>query len=182
MFKVRVSEEVLEHCRRQVQMYDFGQRGVADGTPEQQLTGIIGQSMVMQMFGAGLVDGASGFDNGMDIGFKGLRVDVKTMGRTVDVRPDFVNNFIGLQMKFDTDLFIFCSLNKRKNELTVCGWIPKPEFLEKADFFKRGSLRTRTDGTSFRTFADLYEIKNSDLIDVSSVEELKQSISAYYKI
>lgn len=180
MFKFQVSNHIIEHCRNQIQHYNFGQRSVANGTPEQQLTGIIGQCAIMEKFGLGLINGATGFDDGEDINYKGLVVDVKTMGRTVDVRPNFVNNFIGLQLKFNTDLFIFCSLNKKNYELTVCGWIPKSLFLEEASFYPKGSIRTRTDGTSFRTFADLYEIENTKLINVNSFEELEKSISYYY--
>ena len=126
----------------------------------------------------GLIDGADGCDGGEDINYRGLVIDVKTMGRTVDVRLGFVNNFIALQMGFNTDLYIFCSLNKRNYELTVCGWIPKSEFLKKAKLYPQGTIRTRTDGSTFRTFADLYEIGNEDLIDVSSFEELLSSISS----
>lgn len=95
------------------------------------------------MFGLGLIDGADGFDNGKDISYKGLVIDVKTMGRTVDVHPD-----------------IYSSLNKRNFELTVCGWISKSELFAKAVKFPKGSIRKRSDGTEFRTFSDLYEISN----------------------
>lgn len=180
MFKIQVSKYIIEHCQKQIQLYNFGQRRIANGTPEQQLTGIIGQCAIMEKFGLDLINGADGCDDGQDINYKGLVVDVKTMGRTVDVRPNFVNNFIALQLRFNTDLYIFCSLNKRNNELTVCGWIPKSEFLKKASLYPKGTIRTRTDGTSFRTFADLYEIENHDLIDVNSFNELVLSIAEYY--
>ena len=180
MFKIQVSQRIIEHCQRQIQQYNFGQRRIANGTPEQQFTGIVGQCAIMEKFGLDLIDGADGCDDGQDINYKGLVVDVKTMGRTVDVRPDFVNNFIALQLRFNTDLYIFCSLNKRNYELTVCGWIPKSEFLEKAHLYPRGTVRTRTDGSTFRTFADLYEIGNRDLYNVDSFEDLVLSIAEYY--
>lgn len=177
MFSVFVSDRIIQHCKKQVNEYNFGQRCVANGNIEQQLTGIIGQSVIMEMFGLGLVDGASGFDNGVDINYKGIKVDVKTMGRTTDVRDYYVNNFIGLQINFDTDVYIFCSFNKNTNKLTVCGWIKKSDFLERASFFPRGSFRKRSDGTTFRTFADLYEIANNRLNDVCSADELKNDLS-----
>ena len=180
MFMIQVSKHIIEHCQKQIQLYNFGQRRIANGTPEQQLTGIIGQCAIMEKFGLDLINGADGCDDGQDINYKGLVVDVKTMGRTVDVRPNFVKNFIALQHRFTTDLYIFGSLNKRNNELTVCGWIPKSEFLKKASLYPKGTIRTRTDGTSFRTFADLYEIENHDLIDVNSFNELVLSIAEYY--
>jgi len=182
MFKIQVSQRIINHCQRQIQQYNFGQRNIANGTPEQQFTGIVGQCAIMEKFGLDLIDGADGCDDGQDINYKGLVVDVKTMGRTVDVRPNFVNNFIALQLRFNTDLYIFCSLNKRTFELTVCGWIPKTEFLQKAELYPRGTIRTRTDGSTFRTFADLYEIGNGDLYDVNSFEELVSSISEHYHL
>ena len=176
MFSIKVKPEIIQHCKEQIKKYNFGQRSVANGTPDQQLTGIIGQSVIMDLFGLGLIDGSTGFDGGVDLVYEGIRMDVKTMGRTTDVRKDYVNNFIALQKSFDTDVYVFCSYNKTKNELTICGWTTKAEFIKKADFFPKGSTRIRSDGTSFKTFADLYEIANKDLIDVDSIEELKNCL------
>ena len=182
MFKLKVSDRIINHCKSQVANYNFGQRRFANGTPDQQLTGIIGQSVLMELFGWPLIDGSSGCDGGFDIVYRTLRIDVKTMGRTTDVRPYYVNNFLAVQFEFDNDLYIFCSLNKNNNELTVCGWLPKTEFCEKAQFYPQGTYRTRSDGSQFRTFADLYEIANSDLHGANSFDELVNSIHNYYHI
>lgn len=182
MFKVKVKDKIIQHCTDQISRYNFGQRCVANGTPEQQLTGIIGQCVIMDLFGLDLIDGSTGCDDGVDISFKGKSVDVKTMGRTTDVRPYYVNNFLALQIKFNTDLYIFCSLNKTNNVLTICGWLPKEEFKQKASFYPQGTYRTRSDGSKFRTFADLYEIANNDLHNVNSFDELVTSIQDYYSI
>ncbi len=179
MFKVKVKNEILQHCQNQINYYNFGQRSVANGNREQQLTGIIGQCVVMEMFEQGYIDGSTGCDDGTDISVLGCSVDVKTMGRTTDVRSNYVNNFIALQLKFSTDIFIFCSYHKLKQEITVCGWIPKAEFLQKASFFPKGSTRTRFDGSTFQTFADLYEIRNDLLNDVNSPDTLRQQIEQW---
>ena len=181
MFKVRVKDEILIHCQKQVDTYNFGQRYTANGNKEQQLTGIIGQCVVMEMFGQGYIDGADGFDGGTDISVNGCSIDVKTMGRNSEVRPFYVNNFIALQKNLNTDIFIFCSFHKTKKEITVCGWIPKADFLKKSSFFPKGSIRTRTDGSTFPTFADLYEIRNDMLNDVNSPEMLIQQIEDWCK-
>ena len=181
MFKIKVKEEIISHCRNQLLKYNFGQRNIANGTKEQQLTGIIGQCVVMDMFGQGYIDGSTGCDDGVDISILGHSIDVKTMGRTTDVKYNYVNNFIGLQLKFNTEIFIFCSYHKIKKELTICGWIPKEEFLTKASFFAKGTKRMRYDGTYFYTFADLYEIRNDELNDVFSVDELKNNIKKWCK-
>ena len=178
MFSITVKQDIVLHCKSQLEIYDFGKRFSANGTKEQQLTGIIGQSAIMDLFGLGYIDGKNGFDNGTDIDYAGLKIDVKTMGRTTEVRDYYVNNFIGLQMYFGTDVYIFCSYNKVSNLLTVCGWITKKDLQEKASFYPKGTMRRRSDGTTFSTFADLYEIANKDLNNVNSFEELKKKLAS----
>ena len=155
MFKIQVSDSVIDHCKKQIAKYNFGQRFTANGNAEQQLTGIIGQSVVMNLFGLENVNG-----------------DVKTMGRTTDVRKNYTNNFLKLQDYFKTEVYIFCSYNKINKELTICGWIEKDAFVKKRKFFPKGTIRTRTDGSTFNTFADLYEIDIIDINDVSDAESL----------
>ena len=179
MFKIKVKQEILNHCRKQIKKYNFGQRGFADGTIEQQLIGIIGQSVVADIFNQSWINGESGFDDGIDIFYNGLRIDIKTMSRTTDVRDYYVNNFIGLQANYEVDVYIFTSLNKNTYELTIIGWITKEELFKKASFFPKGTIRTRSDGTTFKTFADLYEIENNKLNIVNSVDDLKQQLDEF---
>ena len=182
MFKVKVTEHIISHCKDQIKKYDFGKRGIADGTPDQQLTGIIGQSVVMNIFNQGLIDGSTGFDDGEDLVINSKKIDVKTMGRKTDVRPYYTNNFLTLQDKFNTDIYIFCSLNKRNQELTICGWITKQEFKSKRTFFKKGSIRTRSDQSTFKTFADLYEIDMKALNNIDNEEDLINQINLLAKV
>ena len=177
MFIVKVHNHIIEHCQKLIKHYNFGQRKMANGNPEQQLTGIIGQSVVMDLFELGLVDGESGFDEGVDLVFNNKKIDVKTMGRTTDVRPNYTNNFLKFQDYFDTDIYIFCSYHKLKQELTVCGWIDKINFTSKRKYFPKGSIRTRSDNTTFKTFADLYEIDIKDLNPVKGTLDLKTQLS-----
>ena len=99
------------------------------------------------------------------------------MGRKTDVQSTYTNNFLKLQEYFDTDIYIFCSFHK--TELTVCGWIEKKEFANKRKIFAKGSTRTRTDATTFTTFADLFEIDIVDLNDMHSIDDLKMQLEAY---
>lgn len=173
MLTIKVDTKLIEHCQQLVKTTNFGNRYTANGNQEQQLTGIIGQSAVMQLFGLGIVDGRTGFDNGIDLLINNKKVDVKTMGRTTDVKRNYTNNFLKLQDYFETEIYIFCSYHKLKQELTICGWINKPEFIAKRKLFPKGTVRTRNDGSTFTTFADLYEIDIVHLNDVFSVEDLK---------
>lgn len=177
MFTIKVHSELIEHCQQLVKTHNFGQRYTANGTQEQQLTGIIGQSVIMQGFGLGYVDGKGGFDNGVDLVINHKKIDVKTMGRTTDVKRNYTNNFLKLQDYFETEIYIFCSYHKHKEELTICGWIDKSDFIEKRKLFPKGSVRTRTDGSTFTTFADLYEIDIIHLNDTQSFDDLKQQLN-----
>jgi hypothetical protein len=120
--------------------------------------------------------GENGFDAGEDFIYANKIIDVKTMGRTTNVRDYYVNNFIGLQKNYKTEVYIFCSLNKKTNILSVCGRISKSELFEKAKLYKKETKRYRSDGTYFRVKADQYEIQNIELNQVSSLDELKKQL------
>ena len=176
MFKVKVNQDIIEYCKNQVDKYNFGKRSSANGNKEQQLTGIIGQSVVMNLFGLGNVNGEDGFDDGVDILYNNKKIDVKTMGRQTDVKQNYTNNFLKLQDHYSTEIYIFCSYHKTKEELTICGWIDKTDFINKRRYYPKGTERKRFDGTTFETFADLYEIDNKDLNQVNNIDELKQQL------
>ena len=178
MLTLKVDPALIAHCQQLVKTTNFGNRYTANGNEEQQLTGIIGQSVLMDLFGLGYVDGKSGFDNGVDLTINSKKIDVKTMGRTTDVKPNYTNNFLKLQDYFNTDIYIFCSYHKLKKELTICGWISKTDFVAKRKLHPKGTVRTRMDGTTFTTFSDLYEIDNRHLNDVSSYNDLKLQLQS----
>lgn len=180
MFKIPIESDLIDHCEKQLSEFNFGNRYTANGTKEQQLTGIIGQSAIMKLFGGSYVDGKGGFDGGIDLIYHNLKIDIKTMGRVTDVQPNFTNNFLKLQDYLETDIYIFCSYHKTKEELTICGWIDRSTFKMRRKFYAKGSLRTRNDGTNFETFSDLYEIDNTDLNQVNSLEELKIQLDAFH--
>ena len=121
------------------------------------------------MFGKS-IDLKAEFDGGWDLEHKGLKIDVKTTGRRVPPREWYVHNLIGFQKDFDCDAYIFCTLNKQTYELTVDGWITKEDFFEKAEKFKKGTLRTRQDGTKLKLKATGYEIKITDLQPIETLK------------
>ncbi len=53
MFTVGVEHTLIEHCKNVLAKHNFGKRFTANGTKEQQLTGIIGQSVIMTFFDKG---------------------------------------------------------------------------------------------------------------------------------
>jgi len=135
----------------------------SDGTAEQQLVGVIGQNMINIALGKPLMREDLGFDDGVDFEIYGLRIDVKTVGRTSDPKPHYVNNLLGSQIKFECDAYLFLSFNKTSAAMTFCGWSTKEMFLDCATLYAKDSIRYRADGSSFRLKADNFEIENSKL-------------------
>lgn len=176
MFDVRVSQEQLEYASYLVRNYDFGKRGRADGSQEQQRTGMIGQTVLADLLGLARPNGELGFDGGVDYIINGKRVDIKTMGRTVSLKNHYVHNFVGYQHKYEVDYYIFASLNKKTNILTFGGYIAKKDFDSVADFYNEGDWRVRDNGTRFRTKAPLYEIKQSSLHALDALEDIRTKI------
>lgn len=165
---IKVSEETKIMAWEFLQKNNIGNRSVGNGNMIEQFVGLIGEIEVKKLFGKP-IDLIAGFDGGFDFELNGKRIDVKTMGRNVDVKDDYVNNFIGYQKHFDCDIYIFCSLNKKKNELTICGWVTKKELFEMSEMYEEGTERKRSDGTSFLTKAPLYEIKNNQLNNINKL-------------
>ena len=176
MIKIKVTDRIIKHCLQQIEKYNFGQRIEANGTKDQQLTGIIGQCVVMDLFDMPLIDGSDGFDNGIDILYDNNKIDVKTMGRISEAKPNYVNNFFKVQDYLNTNIYIFCSYHKKKKELTLCGWIDKEDFINKRLYYPKGSIRQRTDKTTFKSFADSYEIENHQLNNIESIDQLKKDL------
>lgn len=176
LFIEQVKQNQLAYASRLIDCYDFGQRGVGDGNESEQLTGMIGQTVMADLLGVDRPDGRSGFDGGVDFFINDCSVDVKTMTRTTEMRDYYVHNFIGYQRDYDVDYYVFLSYNKRNRNLTICGYVDKETFFKKADFYPKGSKRFRSDGSCFFSKAPLYEIKQSDLFTVDSIDELIEAI------
>lgn len=176
MFKFKVDNQIINQAKELASTFNFGKRQTANGTKEQQIVGLIGEIMIRDLFNAGKINGLNGFDGGFDLEYSGKLIDVKTMGRKTDPKPEFVNNFIELQLNHKAEYFIFNSLNKKTKELTICGWISKSNFIKLADYFPKGATRQRKNGTQFKTFTGLYELQNKYLKQVHSPNELLKQL------
>lgn len=182
MIKLPIDKSIIDRSVWLVDNVNYGQRGNADGDRKQQVRGMIGQCMVMDILGYELPQITHQNDGGIDINYNGLTIDVKTMGRNCDPKPEYVNNLIGLQSHFDVNAYIFCSINRKDITLTICGWIDKGDFLKLAEFTPKDEYRTRSDGTRFQTKADLYELQNNMLNNVNTIEELKIGLNNAAKV
>lgn len=178
MFDVAVTDDVVAYAKAVLAKHDFGRRGVADGTPDQQLTGLVGEIVVQGLFGYPRTNGSNGPDGGVDLVFHGLTIDVKTIGRRCRPLRHYANNFSAHQAHFPTKVLLFCSLDWKRLVLTVCGWTFKDLFFRLAERMPAGNLRFRADGTSFPLKAHHYEIRNSDLYQAISIPDLREQLTS----
>ncbi len=165
---IKIPKEIKVKCWNFLKNNNLGNRLEANGNKEQQFVGLIGEVMVVNLFGL-KYKFSYGFDGGFDFEYNGKKIDVKTMGRTVNPKPNFVNNFIAFQKDFNCDYYVFASLNKKSNELNICGYLSKYDLLNKSIFYKKGTKRERSDGTYFILKADTYEIENFKLNNINEL-------------
>ena len=161
MINIPLTQSIVDYSAKLVNENNFGQRGFDDGNHKEQLVGIISENTVRDYLGCELIK-ASGFDGGYDIIYKGLYTDIKSMSRTVNPKDFYINNLFDAQLKHKAEAFIFTSLNIKNKILTICGWITKKEFKEKAVFFPKGTQRIR-GVEKFILRADNWEILNNQL-------------------
>jgi hypothetical protein len=177
MITIPIDRNIVDHCKTILSTTNFGQRGKADGNKVEQYIGIVGQSVIMDLLGMPLIESKEGFDGGIDFTYNNKTYDIKTMGRETYAQDHYVNNLIAMQSDYNVDRYIFASINKLTVELTICGWIDKQGFKDKAIFYPEGATRTRSDGTTFTTKAGLYEIKNFDLIRSNSLDQFIKQLN-----
>ena len=182
-FSVLVPPHVVDISEHFVENNNLGRRpDNSNGTKEQQMVGVIGQNMMAMALNEPFMKPSTIHDGGVDFVIGGNKIDIKTMGRTVTPTLQYVNNLIASQTKFDVDGYVFASLNTSNSKLTICGWLPKATFTFFAKFYEKGTIRERTNSTSFELKADTYEIENDDLIhQVYNWNDLFTSISKYDK-
>jgi thioredoxin-related protein len=95
------------------------------------------------------------------------------MLRKHDMRDNWVHNFVGYQKEMTSDVLLFVNINRNTKIVQLCGWLDKKNFLETADFYNKGDLRQRDDGTSFKTHAPLYEIQQQKLNKLNNINDLR---------
>jgi len=173
--RAMISKGIPDWLKKQtwdfLQENNMGQRHMSNGTKAQQYTGLLGENMLRLIIGL-QPKFVPGYDHGYDLEMNGVKVDVKTMGRTVDPKPTYVNNFIAFQKDLDAQVYVFCSINKSTNVFFVCGVMSKEELLDQGSFFPLGALRYRDDKTTMRMKAPTYEIQNHLLIQIKDPVEI----------
>ena len=134
-----------------------------DGNRGQRAIGFLAEKMIHDLFNVEMIP-SQGFDCGIDIVLNDIKIDIKTMGRDVDMKDYYVNNLFASQVESDkylNDIYLFASYNKTKGYLDLLGWIKKAEvkaLVKGIKRFEQGQLRERSNGSSFRIKSDNYEI------------------------
>ena len=175
---VAVTPETEEMVAEYLSTRNLGQRASGgNGSPEQQKHGMWGQMTVSHWLTdeyPDLMASSDGFDGGVDITYLGMSIDIKTMGRNVPGdKPWYVNNLNASQTTniYKADTYIFCSYNKKKHVVDIVGWLPKQCLELKSDYFEAGTDRERDDGTFTHCRTNMFEIPNSDLLDISYLKQ-----------
>tara|TARA_R100000664_G_C2661158_1_gene77309 strand:+ start:48 stop:554 length:507 start_codon:yes stop_codon:yes gene_type:complete len=166
--KIFIPKKIKETCWKFLSNHTLGNRGIADGNKKEQFVGLVGEVLTKEIFGI-KHKFENGFDGGFDFKYQNKKIDVKTMSRIVDIKDHYVHNFIAFQQNYNCDVYIFNSINKKTNELTICGWVTKKELKERSIFYKKGTIRKRSDGSSFKMKADTFEIKNNMLNNIKEL-------------
>lgn len=194
---LKISEVYKQHVWEFTKDNNIGNRNHFNGTREQQFIGLIGEHKVREMMGMPgnepvhyygewhlLPEIKSiGFDGGFDIELiGGERFDVKTMTRNVQVQDHHEHNIVASQIKYDVDYYIFCSLNKKQNTLSVDGYVSKFEFLKWSNFYEAGKIITRDNGSTFKIGPDTFSIETRYLHDPQILDGLGNAMAVWNEL
>jgi hypothetical protein len=175
MLNIKLREDLCKFAWDTVKKRNFGNRSIgANGNKEQQYTGILGETVIYDIVYGKLPEyNEAGI---VDIVINGKKIDIKTMGRTVYMKPDYVHNFMGYQKDFPNDIYMFNSIVKNERIIQICGWLPKEEFfMRSSSFFDKG-MKIDLDlmVVHLKAKAPLYEIENKELNAVSTEEDVRK--------
>lgn len=161
--RIHIDSVMKKYAEDFVRHNNIANRGQFDGDKNKQYIGILGQVAFYNYLFKKFPKLETGFDNGIDLVYKNYSIDVKTMSRKGFMKESYVNNFVGLQKKYNVDILVFLNYNYEEQIIEICGWIWKRDLDNLANFYPKGSIRTRDDNKTITCQADLYEIPQSRL-------------------
>lgn len=172
MYNFAIKNEIMEHGWYLVNNNNYGKRDADNGNKTDQLVGIAAQCAIMDLLGYELPPITDKPDNGIDIIYKGIKIDIKTNSYNNKPKNNFIANIFAAQKNYETDVYIFSVLHKFNRTLTITGWIDKSEFFTKAIARKKGDLITTPFGTTYKLRSTDYAVKISELNQVDNLMEL----------
>lgn len=175
MFRIAVKQEIIKHGAYLVDNCNFGMRGVDDGNKDEQRVGIISQCAIMDLMGYELPELSFQPDNGVDIIYSGIKIDIKTIASKSYPTPDSPANIMAKQKHYNTDIYIFSYANRNDKMLTITGWMDKKEFFSKAKFRKTGDVIH----SKLTLRSDDYSLDCAELNQVNSLTDLIWGLDEY---
>lgn len=179
MVTYQVPELVLRISNDLCRKVDFGKRGFDDGTKDQQLHGIIAQNTVALVYGFPFVQESDTWDGGYDFTVGSQKIDIKNVTTNYTPKPHYEARVVSDQLRYGVNAYLFTAYNQRKNELTLCGWLPKHLFLDRARVYKRGDVIECDDGTTFTCRLNTHQIYLHQLNKIESIELLKDDLEIF---
>lgn len=172
MLVLDITKEQVEFTKSLVKDTNFGNRGRFDGSKRQQFIGILAEVVLGDALGYERPSGM-GSDGGIDFAIGDRKYDLKCMERKGTSKPHYVNNLVACQTKLGATHYIFSSLNTKTMKLEIIG-IKEKKDLDKY-FIEKNTTRYRDDKTMFTVEEDMYEIPNSDLNEIYSLDDIEKS-------
>lgn len=146
----RPSKELLQYCEEALSKNNMGQRKdqKTNGRYNHQFAGLICENVVRKLAGYPYYDGAQ-FDGGWDITYNNLRADIK--GTLLYNKPTIIDQFHvpKMQLKYPTQVYIFCAYVAKDNLVHTCGYIEKDIFLATSKIVQRGQVHEEPNGKKY---------------------------------
>ena len=172
MIEIPINKHMIEYGEGVLKHKNLGTRRAGfNGTPAQQLTGILGELAVYEIMNWSYPSYEDFHQDDIIIGEK--KIDVKTRGSKYDMKPDWAHNIVMYQLPKLSPYIIFCNHNRVKEHIQVCGYLTKDEIEKLLVKTDKGGVKKRDDGTWFRTGAPHGEVYQKQLHDISVATDLE---------
>lgn len=155
-----ITQKNLSNARKRAKKIKNSNKKIVAGG---ELVGILGEELFLDNYGGELIDC-------MDYDIKHPKIgniDVKTKRCSSPPKDDYTCTVAAYQInKQQCEFYAFYRIHNNLNDGWFLGIISKEEFLQKATLLKKGN---KDGDTSFVAKADCYNIKISDLRQMSEV-------------
>jgi hypothetical protein len=162
MFTLKLTDEQKQSAWSFVQNNNIANRSEWNGDKTQQYAGVLAEIAFADVMKLPRPI-QNGFDHGIDFVMFNKKLDIKTVIRNVDFKYDYGCWVKTSQLDYETDIYIFSSINKKKSEISFIGLIKKELVKEVGILFKLGDKSLRKDGTSMTLGTSSYEVLSKDL-------------------
>jgi hypothetical protein len=176
MYNFAITNEIMEHGWYLVNNNNYGKRDSDNGSKVDQLVGMVAQCAIMDLFGYELPPIMKESDCGIDMLYKGIKIDIKANSYNGLPKPSYIANVFEAQKNYATDVYIFSVVHKHNRTLTITGWMDKADFFNKAKLRKKGDLATKSNGETFALRSSDYGLQIAELNQVDNLRQLIEGL------